>query len=360
MVATSTAASIIVNLPIERVWVALRDFTAIQKHVRGIVECSLEEGQPQQVGVVRTMKWEGGEVRRHRLIEHSDTYHFITWELVEADPPTETLGHISRIQCLRVSETNSTFVEWSGEFSSGTPADFIQFEQRAYHKNLADIRASLTNSPLPLLYHIHEGPSTRVAWAAAHLGVPLRVKVVTPNANGQLSELSTDKGGLVTRYSQGDLLLLESGSTVMHLIESFDISHNLSPFKMGTPERAKYLQWFFYTSSTVDHLLFEAYKQLFVLSKEEQNAPELKEMKAEWDTQVVLELEHAVEKNLFICGKKFSGADIMVGWSVYFAHTIGWLDGHPILESYLQRLRGITSFYKAFSLLDGAPFYLEH
>jgi hypothetical protein len=50
----------------------------------------------------------------------------------------------------------------------------------------------------------------------------------------------------------------------------------------------------------------------------------------------------------------------MVGWSVNFAQTIGWLEGHPILENYLLRLRGITSFNKAFSLLDGAPFYVEH
>lgn len=357
---TSTTASIIVPLPIERVWIALRDFTGIFKHVKAIVECKLEEGKDQQVGAVRTMKWEGGEIRKHRLIEHSDVFHHITWELVESDPPTETLGHISRIQCLRVSETNSTFVEWSGEFSSGTPIDFIQFEQRAYHKNLADIRESLTSTPLPVLYHIHEGPSTRVAWVAAHLGIPLRVKLVTPNANAVCSELSTDKGGVVTRFSQGDLLLLESGSTVMHLIETYDICHNLSPFKVGSPERAKYLQWFFYSSSTVDHLLFEAYKELFVLPKSLQNPKKIQEMKEEWDTQIVLELENAVEKNPFICGKRFSGADIMVGWSVNFAHTIGWLDGHPNLENYLLRLRGISSFTKAFSLLDGAPFYFEH
>ena len=50
----------------------------------------------------------------------------------------------------------------------------------------------------------------------------------------------------------------------------------------------------------------------------------------------------------------------MVGWSVNFAQTIGWLEGHPVLESYLLRLRGITSFQKAFTLLDGTPFYLEH
>ena len=104
----------------------------------------------------------------------------------------------------------------------------------------------------------------------------------------------------------------------------------------------------------MDHLLFEAYKQLFVLSKDKQNPTKIQEMKAEWDTQVrppslssllsslpplsppspalllisllplyplsfyfnvvlfqvVLELEHAVEKTPYICGKRFSGRSL--------------------------------------------------
>lgn len=187
-----------------------------------------------------------------------------------------------------------------------------------------------------------------------------RVKIVTPKLNGSHSELPTDQGGVVTRFVDGDLLLLESGSTVMHLIEKHDICHNLNPFKKGSPERAKYLQWFFYTSSTVDHLLFEAYKQLFVLPEDQQNSSLLEQLKHEWDAQIVGEFESAVVKAPYICGKIFTGADIMCGWSLNFAQSIGWLDGHPLLESYLTRLRGVTSFQKAFSLIDSAPFYFEH
>lgn len=357
--ATSTTASVIIPMTIEKVWKEIREFTEIRKHVSGIVCCELEDGgKPNQVGSIRTMKWAGGEVRKHRLLEHSDVYHRLTWELVESDPPTETQGHITRVQLRRISEHDHTLIEWTAEFSSGTPVDFIQFEQRAYHRNLEEIRGSITGKHLPLLFHIREGPSTRVAWVSAHLGIPLRVKIVTPNANAVLSELSTDKGGLVTRYTDGDLVLLESGATVMHLIETHDICHNLNPFKQGSPERAKYLQWFFYTSSTVDHLLFEAYKQLFVLPKEEQNVEALKEMKAEWE-QIVLEFKKAIADEPYICGKRFSGADIMCGWSVYFADTIGWLEGHDDLLAYLSRLRGLSSFQKSFALIDDTPFYFE-
>ncbi len=41
-------------------------------------------------------------------------------------------------------------------------------------------------------------------------------------------------------------------------------------------------------NSTVDHLLFEAYKQLFVLPKESQDESAINNLKAEWDSQVSL------------------------------------------------------------------------
>lgn len=56
--ATSTTASVIIDLPIEKVWKSLRDFSTINQHISGIVSCELEDGgQPNQVGVIRTMKW---------------------------------------------------------------------------------------------------------------------------------------------------------------------------------------------------------------------------------------------------------------------------------------------------------------
>jgi len=89
------------------------------------------------------MKWKGGEVRQHRLLELSDLYHFATWELVFSDPPSEAQGHITHLRCFRVSESNETLVEWSADFSADVKGDLILFEQKAYAQNLKDIREFL-------------------------------------------------------------------------------------------------------------------------------------------------------------------------------------------------------------------------
>eukprot|EP01111_Echinosteliopsis_oligospora_P014443 TRINITY_DN5444_c0_g1_i1.p1 TRINITY_DN5444_c0_g1~~TRINITY_DN5444_c0_g1_i1.p1 ORF type:complete len:362 (+),score=70.09 TRINITY_DN5444_c0_g1_i1:144-1229(+) len=358
---TRAYASAVIPVPLEKVWKALRDFSFPHTlKFTGIESCSLDsvDGKQQHIGVCRILKWADGEVRKHRLLELSDIYNHMTWELVEAEPPTETLAHISKIKCLRITETNSTLIEWIGEFSSGTSQEFVTFEQKAYHRNIADIRNSLTQTPLPTLYHVHEGPSTRVAWVASHLGLPLSLKIVTPSTD-KMPELSFDQGGVITRYVEGKLVLLESGATVMHIIEKYDQAKILDPFPRGSDERAKYLQWFFYSSSTVDHVLFEGYKQSFVYHNNKRDSLTLNVLQNEWEDQISKEFEKELKDSVFICGDRFTGADIMCGWCVYFASTIGWLDNHPILQAYLNRLKTVVSFQRAFSAADGnAPFYL--
>jgi len=354
---TRASASIIIPLPLDSVWRVLRNFTFPLTLIPNIESCEMEVGcaSPQTLGAMRTIKWSDGK-RKHRLIAHSDIDHTMSWELVESSPPAETMAHISTLKCRRVTETNSTFVEWSAEFSSGTSYEFIQYEQKAYHSNLNDIRTNLTHRSPPTLYHIHEGPSTRVAVVAAFLGIPLKIKLVTPEVNN--TEFSADKGGVVTRFTDGNLVLLESGSIVMYLIEKYDNDKILEPFAKGSPQRARYLQWFFYTSSTIDHLLFEAYTQLFVLSEEKRDNDKIQSLKNTWDLQVVHELEAAVSNSKFICGDIFTGADIMSGWSIHFAKTLGWLENSKILLDYLARLRGVAAFQKAFDNYNAPPFYV--
>jgi glutathione S-transferase len=318
----------------------------------------MEDGAtPQTLGAIRTTKWRDLGERKHRLIGHSDLDHVMTWELIESNPPAETLAHISTLRCRRITESNQTFVEWSGEFSSGTQYDYLMYEKRACHTNLSDIRAALTRRDLPVLYHVHEGPSTRVAIVAAFLGIPLKVKLVTPDM--KKLDGSTDQGGVVTKYVDNELLLLESGSTVMYLIEKYDAAKILDPFPAGTAERAKYLQWFFYSTSTIDHLLFAAYTQLFVVPEEARDNAKLEILKSNWNTHIVHELEAAVSNSKFLCGDVFTGADIMCGWSVYFAQTIGWLDEHPKLRQYLARLLGMEQFQRPFTNYSFPPFYLN-
>ncbi len=96
-----------------------------------------------EVGATREVRWKSGEVKTQRLLELSDQFHRITWETITAEPPSETAAAITYVKLYRITETNSTLVEWSTDFSADVKGDLIMFEQKAAQQNLAEIRANI-------------------------------------------------------------------------------------------------------------------------------------------------------------------------------------------------------------------------
>eukprot|EP01092_Planopodium_desertum_P000817 TRINITY_DN111_c0_g1_i3.p1 TRINITY_DN111_c0_g1~~TRINITY_DN111_c0_g1_i3.p1 ORF type:complete len:159 (+),score=2.90 TRINITY_DN111_c0_g1_i3:35-478(+) len=145
--ATRATASAIFPLPVETVWKSIRDFTFPAKLIGTISSCEMEEKKaPTEVGAIRKVTWKTGEWRRQRLIEFSDQFHKLTWELIESSPPSETEAVISTVRLFRITETNQTLVEWSSDFSADAPGKMISFEQKAYAENLNEMRKTLTGT----------------------------------------------------------------------------------------------------------------------------------------------------------------------------------------------------------------------
>jgi hypothetical protein len=80
--ATRAQASAVFPLPIEKVWGELRDFTFPKKYISSVEVCVIEDNKSaDSVGCVRSMKWKSGESRKDKLLELSDQYRKITWEV---------------------------------------------------------------------------------------------------------------------------------------------------------------------------------------------------------------------------------------------------------------------------------------
>jgi len=142
---TRAVASAIFPLPIDTVWSHLRDFSFPGKLISTISTCAIENNKSgATVGAIRSIKWKTGESRKDVLIALSDQYHFITWELAEAEPPSEELAAITSIRLYRVTEQNHTLVEWSCDYSSNITNDFILFNQKAFLENLREMRTNMT------------------------------------------------------------------------------------------------------------------------------------------------------------------------------------------------------------------------
>jgi len=349
---TCAVASCVFPFPIEAVWKVLRDFTFPKDLLSSVISSvEIEENLSSTcVGCVRVMRWHGGGVvRKHRLLELNDQFYVLKWELVFSEPPNEVSAIISKIALSRVSETNQTVVQWSAEFSSDASPVFVNFEQTSYLQNLIEMRTRMTGKKLPILHHLHESPSTRVLWLAAELGIPLEVKESkidpSPLRRSQSTEFSVHEGGMVASYEEEGLEMLESGAIVMHLLEKYDTLRSLSPTE-GTKERANFLKFFFYAASTGDHLLVDAYKSYYVTHSNDET---LENNRQQWDNSVALQFEEQLIQYPYIAGDKFTAADVMVGWTMYIANLLGWLDGHPELLKYLNKLHQRPAFQRAFS-----------
>jgi len=125
--------------------VAVRGFD-FPAHLISTVESAalLDGAHATEVGAFRLLKWKTGETVTQRLIELSDLERRAVWETVASEPISEVTATITTLQAHRVTETNSTLLAWSAEFSADVKGDFVGYQQKAFAENLAEIKSALT------------------------------------------------------------------------------------------------------------------------------------------------------------------------------------------------------------------------
>jgi len=129
--------STIINAPIAKVWSIVRPLDFVYLPRVSTVDLEGKGTHPDQVGAERIVWYVDQTQQRLRLLELSDSRHEITWELVSSDPPTIVLSSIHTIRLRRVSENNSTFVEWTTDFSRDASADVIEDARFKQKENFA-------------------------------------------------------------------------------------------------------------------------------------------------------------------------------------------------------------------------------
>ncbi|MCJ1392817.1 hypothetical protein MMC18_005688 [Xylographa bjoerkii] len=141
---TSVTESAVINAPLSAVWhlIKLQDFhhfwTKLEKshHVKGTSH---------ETDVV---KWtfKDGTVLEVKQEEHSTIDHYITYSVITATPALSYSSVISTIRCFAVTsgqDEGSTFVQWSGNFSSDADAGVIEDARFKRKEALADLAAAV-------------------------------------------------------------------------------------------------------------------------------------------------------------------------------------------------------------------------
>ena len=187
------------------------------------------------------------------------------------------------------------------------------------------------------LYHAPNTRSVRVRWLLEELELPYQLRRVAfrPPARSFFGQ-DTPTGKLPTLVD-GDVVICESGAIVEYLIERHG-DGRLAP-EPGSPERGAYLQWLHFAEATA----FPPLGIVVWLSRyreKEGDDPALLADARERAASGLEYLEKELGEKAWLLGDAFSAADVMMGFTLVAARTLGVLDARfPRLLAYVERLQ---------------------
>ncbi|KAF7198021.1 hypothetical protein HII31_00735 [Pseudocercospora fuligena] len=139
---TSTAVveSAVIKAPLAQVWHEIK-LESFSNWWSAIKQSDFVKGASPDTDIV---KWtfKDGTVLEVKQEEHSSINHYITYSIISSQPELSYSSVLSTIRCYPVTSgenEGSTFVEWTGNFSSDADAGVIQDAKFKRREALADL-----------------------------------------------------------------------------------------------------------------------------------------------------------------------------------------------------------------------------
>jgi glutathione S-transferase len=152
--------------------------------------------------------------------------------------------------------------------------------------------------------------------------------------------------GKVPAIEDGGVVMFESGAILEYVLERYGDGRLAPP--RDSPQWGPFLQWVHFAETAFQGLGNMAWH---VMSR--QDADQLPQAIADyrtWATASLDTLESALAGKDFILGADFTGADIMLGYTLLVAKSFGVLGTeHPRVERYFERLSSRPAYKTAFA-----------
>ena len=197
------------------------------------------------------------------------------------------------------------------------------------------------------LYHSPRTRSVRIFWLVEELGVPYELTPVafTPETLKSPDYLKVNPLGKVPSIQDGDLTMFESGAILEYILEKYG-NGRFAPAP-GTPARARFLQWVHFAEATALPPLADM-AQHMLFKPEAERIPAVVADARTRITAVLGVLEQALAGKQYLLGTEFSGADIMMGYTLLLVKWFGLIsDAYPNAAGYLARLEQRPALQKA-------------
>ena len=186
--------------------------------------------------------------------------------------------------------------------------------------------------------------SIRIKWLLEELGLEHEIIVRRFDRTAPGAGQDTPSGRYPVLYD-GDTMLSESGAVVQYVLEKFG-NGRLQP-AIGSPQRAAYLYWFHYSEASAA-VPINQYVGIAVYGEEADKYGEIIAQAQQNADRMLDAVEAAIKGRSFLVGDTLSGADIMMGFTLWSARMLKLLDTrHPETLRYLGELRARPAFAKA-------------
>jgi glutathione S-transferase len=196
------------------------------------------------------------------------------------------------------------------------------------------------------LYHCKDARSLRALWALEELGLAYElVNMPFPPRALYPGYLNINPLGTVPAFVDGGTTLTESSGICHYLAEK----HAPTPLRVGPDEPAygDYINWLFRSDATL------TFPQTIVLrytrlEPPERRLPQAVEDYSIWYLSRLRAVETALEDREFLCGGRFTMADIAVHYALFLGETLGLHERYkPRSRDYLERLKERPAFQRA-------------
>ncbi|WPH03363.1 Hypothetical protein R9X50_00624200 [Acrodontium crateriforme] len=137
---TSVVESAVIKAPLASVWhlIKLQDFSKFNSN---ITKSEFVQGANEETDIVE-WTFKDNTKQSVKLEEHSSINHSITYSIITSQPELTYSSVLSTIRCFAVTSGDSegsTYVEWTGNFSSDADAGVIQDAKFKRREALADL-----------------------------------------------------------------------------------------------------------------------------------------------------------------------------------------------------------------------------
>lgn len=195
------------------------------------------------------------------------------------------------------------------------------------------------------LYHCKGARSLRPLWTLEEMGLDYELHVLPfPPRVHQKEYLGINRLGTVPYLVDGDVRMSESPAMCHYFVERY----GPTPIAMtpDEPDYATYLNWLYMSDATLTfpQTLVLRYTKL---EPEERRPKQVVDDYRAWFLGRLRSVEAAAEDREFLCGGRFTIADICVGYALHLATSLG-LDSEfrENTRAYWERLQAIPSYQR--------------